>query len=466
MRVNTPRRFHLFVASSLAVVVVLASAPASAHADPAPPVPAGSGQSTSTSPLTAGEASTQAKATGHAVAVDGATTLTDTVAANPNGTFTLTRSMMPVRKLVNHTWQPLNPTLHAVSGGVSPTVTTEDLVLSGGGSGPLATMRAGDRSLALSLPMSLPAPTLSGATATYPAVLPGVDLQITATSLGGFSEVFVVHNAAAAANPLLKTLTMATTTTALTLAADSDGNLAAKDASGQVVFAGSSPIAWDSTPATSSSAGVTDPRTGATIDPGTGMPLASSPAGPGQAAHIAHIGVSATASQLTLTPPASLLTAADTTWPVYLDPPWSVGKSAWASVAEYHPTSNYWNTTPDPQGKMQVGNSGSMWSHTLVNFGLSGLPASSIQSAQFNLTETWSYSCTASTVNVYAPSPGWPSPTRPGTRGPGSTSARRSPRPPSRTATTLPARPPGSDSMSEPPSRTQSTPAPPPRHSC
>src|SRR5207244_3592286 len=49
--------------------------------------------------------------------------------------------------------------------------------------------------------------------------------------------------------------------------------------------------------------------------------------------------------------------------------------------------------------------SGSMWSHTLINFAISStLAGATISSAQLNITENWSYSCTASTVNVYAPS--------------------------------------------------------------
>ena len=76
---------------------------------------------------------------------------------------------------------------------------------------------------------------------------------------------------------------------------------------------------------------------------------------------------------LLLHPMRSLLTAADTVYPVYLDPSWSAlgsQASGWASISEYFPSTNYWNKTPDPQGYMQVGNSGSMWSHTLVNFAI------------------------------------------------------------------------------------------------
>jgi hypothetical protein len=93
---------------------------------------------------------------------------------------------------------------------VSAALTTGALTLSGGGTGPLVRIGSGGRSLALSMRMPLPAPVLSGATATYRGVLPGVDLRVTADVQGGFSEVLVVHDAVAAANPALKTLTLAT----------------------------------------------------------------------------------------------------------------------------------------------------------------------------------------------------------------------------------------------------------------
>src|SRR5947208_1568306 len=97
---------------------------------------------------------------------------------------------------------PLNPRRRRWTGGVTvaPAVTTTGLTLSGGGGGPLATMRANGRSLSLTAPMTLPAPTLSGSTATYANVLSGVDLVVTVDQQGGFSSVLVVHSAQAAGN--------------------------------------------------------------------------------------------------------------------------------------------------------------------------------------------------------------------------------------------------------------------------
>ena len=94
--------------------------------------------------LTTEQALAMAARSGTTVAVPGATTPTQTLAANPDGTLTVHESLAPVRKLVSGTWQPLNATLRPTSSGsVSTTATTSGLTLSGGGTGPLATMRWG-----------------------------------------------------------------------------------------------------------------------------------------------------------------------------------------------------------------------------------------------------------------------------------------------------------------------------------
>ena len=157
------------------------------------------------------QALAQAKRTGKAVPVTGATTATSTLTANPDGTLTLTEDAVPVRAQVDGTWRALNPDLvRNANGTLSPAVSTSPLALSGGGSSPLATMTDGPYALSVYAPMRLPAPTVSGATATYAGVLPGVDLIVTATASGGYSEDLRVDSRAAAADPGLASLTFAT----------------------------------------------------------------------------------------------------------------------------------------------------------------------------------------------------------------------------------------------------------------
>lgn len=108
-------------------------------------------------------------------------------------------------------WQDLDATLvRNPDGTISPKSSSTPLTLSGGGIGPLASLTAGGDALAITLPVNLPAPTLSGNSPTCANVAPGVDLVVTADTLGGFSDTFAVHDAAAANSPQLADLLHAT----------------------------------------------------------------------------------------------------------------------------------------------------------------------------------------------------------------------------------------------------------------
>src|SRR5581483_10142527 len=95
----------------------------------------------------------------------------------------------------------IDPTLRRGSDGVLRTAATPNaLTLSGGGLGALASVADGSgHVLGFGLPDALATPTVSGASATYAGVYPGIDLVVTAQPSGGFGEVFVVRDAAAAA---------------------------------------------------------------------------------------------------------------------------------------------------------------------------------------------------------------------------------------------------------------------------
>ena len=104
------------------------------------------------------------------------TTATSLTTAQPGGLFTVAEWLLPVRAFRDGVWQALNPALRKnANQTVSPAVTTGRLVLSGGGRNtPLAVMTSHGRSISLWWPGPLPVPALSGATATYTGVLPGV----------------------------------------------------------------------------------------------------------------------------------------------------------------------------------------------------------------------------------------------------------------------------------------------------
>ena len=216
----------------------------------------------------------QARATGRPVTVPALTTPTSVTVARPDGRFAVTESAWPVRARRNGHWENLNPALHRnTSGTLSPAVTTSALTLSGGGTGPLAVMATDARTLSVSWPGgTLPAPTVSGATATYANVYPGVDLAVTASTQGAFSEVLIVHNATAAANPALSSLQFTATAPGLAITATSGGNLQAAPGPGAVpVFTAGAPLAWDSAPPPAGMATVTA-QDGTLVDAQTGLP--------------------------------------------------------------------------------------------------------------------------------------------------------------------------------------------------
>jgi hypothetical protein len=397
---SLPRRRPAAVLSAGVTLAILMNGLPVYAAPPNPPA-ALETPSTTAPPIGESEASATATATGRPVAVTAATTPTGTVTANPDGSFTLTQTATPVRKLVGGVWKDLDPTLRTGSGGsITPTLATGDLTLSGGGDGPFATLSGGGRELALTLPFTLPKPTLAGATATYPDVLPDVDLRVTANAQGGFSEVLVVGTAEAAGNPEVAALTMAVRTTGIDLAADEAGNIAGTDATGHAIVTAAAPTMWDSRPAT----------TTAVPNSGSGRPAQSGPSGPGAHARVAKLGVNLTKGELTLTPDKAMLGQA--TWPVYIDPTfaWGAATNGWAVIDDSHPATKYWKDSPSTQSDMQSGKDpdGTEVRRLLVNFPIDTsrlTKDANISAATLNITETWANNCTASNVDIYAPIP-------------------------------------------------------------
>lgn len=360
-----------------------------------------------------GQALRQARVAGRRVAVTAATTADSTLAANPDGTLTLTQESAAVRKRVAGRWVPLDATLRRdVDGSVSPAVTTSGLRLSGGGTGPLAVMTEDGASLSLTAPFALPAPVLSGPTATYPGVLPGVDLRVSADDQGGFSEVLVVKTPAAAADPALRHLAFATRTGGgISLRADAAGNLTAATRGGRALFTAPAPRMWDSAPAPAGAPEVTDAHTGQRLDERTGTPLASSTAGPGEAARVMRVGVRAAGGTLTLTPAAALLGGARVHYPVYIDPTYAAGSTeqAWTQVDSGFPTTSYWKES----GYLQVGDcpasisppgacNGMGVARSFVAMSIpSTLYGAHVYSSTVYFTEEVAPSCTAREVDLY-----------------------------------------------------------------
>ena len=407
----------MVVGATVLAVAGTVGSPGLAHAATKAHSPTAARASAGSSPgLTENQALAKARATGKPVQATAATTDSSTLTANPDGTLTLRQTIAPVRKLVHGRWKSLDATLvrHA-DGTISPKVSTSSLTLSGGEAGePLTTMRAGSGSLAVSLPsgFALGTPDLSGATATYHSVLPGVDLAVTAQDTGGFSEVLVVKNATAAANPALTDLALSTKATGVTLAADKAGDLTAKDRGGRTLFSATAPTMWDSSRPAANTPKTTDPHTGQTVDKRSGTPLASSTAAPGDAARTASLKAAYHRGRISLSPDRTLLTGKHTVYPVYIDPTFTASGQtdtvqAWAFVDSEWPDTAFWKPAASNPGPLHVGYTD--WTsdvstnralyQTSIHSGLWG--AQDVISSNISFFENWSASCTKEEVDLW-----------------------------------------------------------------
>ncbi|MFJ2638941.1 MULTISPECIES: hypothetical protein [unclassified Streptomyces] len=161
---------------------------------------------------------TEAAHTGEPVEVLPQRTETSQVFANPSGTFTRDSYAMPQWTRQGHKLVDIDTGLVFESGGRIKTKATEiGVSFSGGGNDALVTVVRDGRSLSLKWPTELPKPTVSEDTATYPEVLPGVDLKLKADN-SGFSHLLVVKSAEAAANPQLRSIGLGLATDGLDVA--------------------------------------------------------------------------------------------------------------------------------------------------------------------------------------------------------------------------------------------------------
>jgi hypothetical protein len=189
-------------------------------------------------------ASRLARSTGRGVPVPAATTELSTTTANPDGSYTMTTSLLPSRVRQGGRWVAVSPALHrAADGSVVPAAVPSAVTLSGGGTAPLVrlTSLAGGR-LSVRFPARLRAPVLDGATATYQSAVRGVSVQVTVSPLGGVTEAVLASAGVAPARRFLRRLALPYAASQLAVSADKTGNLTAAGPRGQAEFSGTAPI--------------------------------------------------------------------------------------------------------------------------------------------------------------------------------------------------------------------------------
>ena len=320
-------------------------------------------------------ASAGARADGQAVEATALRTETRRVFANPDGTFRLEQHVRPVWVRRGAGWVPVDPTLRrAADGSVMPIAVPVGLLLSGGGTGPLARIRRDGKELALGWPSRLPVPVLSGDTATYREVLAGVDLVVRA-DVEGFSELLVVKDATAAANPALARVRFPVSTDGLSVRQTADGSLAAVDAAGQAVFQAPEPHMWDSV-----TAGGDGRRRPMRVEVGR--------------------------DELTVVPDRAMLTGKDTRFPVFIDPSWSGGRLAWTQVWSNYPSTSFYNGanlgTSEVVARVGYDATDGKLTRSFFRLDTSGVRGKHVLKATVQTYELWSRSCTARPVELWA----------------------------------------------------------------
>jgi len=399
------------VASALLVQLMGASAPqAFAAAAAGSPSATAASDSADLSPEAA--ASQKAAESGSPVEVTAETTPTQLVTAQPDGTFTVDFDPVPVRAKTASGWVPVDTDLETTSSGrITPKAAAAEISFSGGGSrDPLASITQNGKNYSVTSPWTLPAPTLSGSTATYPDVMSGTDLVVQATP-DGFTENLVVKSRDAAQNTDLSSIRFPVSVDGVSAYDTQSGGAAFVDDRGRPVFTTGSALMYDSSaaPASDTSAAkasaatvsqasydVTDAAVTTTAeDDETALD------GPAPGAHATTMDVSVSDDALTLKPDRSFLDDPDTTYPVVLDPQTtSASLSGWTTVWSNSTGTSFWKTSH------ALGVGYDAWvdnkkARSFYQFDTHTLGGKKILSATFTALEVWSANCTDKAVQLW-----------------------------------------------------------------
>ncbi|MFI6316778.1 FG-GAP-like repeat-containing protein [Nonomuraea sp. NPDC050556] len=338
-----------------------------------------------------GAALTEARRTGQRVEVEPARTETTEVFAEPDGTMTAQQHLRPVRARVGGEWRAIDPTLKAnPDGTLSPAVSTFAMTFSGGGTGPMATLAKGGKSLSMAWPGTLPKPALEGNTATYAEVLPGVDLKIIVEP-DGFTHHLVVKTREAGTNPAVRTLKLGMKGNGLSVSSVKGGGLKAADAKGEEIFSAPVPRMWDSSH--ERSRGIA--------------------AGGDKEELLREAPMKATAGRggLEIVPDRALLDDPATVYPVVIDPAWRANyKNHWAVAAKrsgtnmantaYYDGGNRIGSEWPPLARVGYESETGVTARSFFEMNLDGIGGTHVLSARFRIFNAHSWSSSPRDVEL------------------------------------------------------------------
>ncbi|MFC7759823.1 RHS repeat domain-containing protein [Catellatospora bangladeshensis] len=181
-----------------------------------------------------------------------------------------------------------------------------------------------------------------------------------------------------------------TTTKGVKVAKEAGGNLRVADAKGVEVFRGSAPQMWNDAAQRDVPVKV---REGEDLSDGSAARVA------GRLPVRKTMTTSVSSHLISLVPDQGMLSSPTGNLPLYIDPGLSLSRGNWGYVDSAFPTTSYWNTSAE--ASVGVTNNGIRRSY--FNVPINGKLANKyVTSATFNTNNTFSYSCVAKAVELWA----------------------------------------------------------------
>lgn len=169
-------------------------------------------------------------------------TETDTVVANPDGSFTATTHGAAVRVVKDNEWVPVDYDLvKGEDGSYGPKASSTDVSIGAGGTRVAARVTFSDTDwLAVTWPTALPKPSVSGGVATY-KVSPTTDLVVAVTAEGVNTHI-KLNAPPTSDDPVFR---LGFQTQGVDVDQSSDGNLEVTGDGDRVIASTSALVAWD-----------------------------------------------------------------------------------------------------------------------------------------------------------------------------------------------------------------------------
>ncbi len=320
-----------------------------------------------------------AKSSNERVEISGARSETAAVFANPDGTVSVQEFTGPRwvrRERVNQGkketyFVDVDTTLQAAGGSVTAKAVSSGLELSPGGSARLGEIRRDGRAVTAMLPAGvvLPTPVVSGSSARYADVYPGVDLVATALTTGvEYSWVLTRRPTGPVALELL------TAVEGMTVRTVADGGVEFVGSRGGIVARQSAAVMFDSSVGPDGLSGLARARAVAGSAVAESVRTSTAPG-----ASVSQ-GVRAT-----FRPDMAFLNDPNTVYPVTIDPQVTWGESYDTYVSSTYPSSTYFTQQALHAGKSTT------WGSVRSYVGISDAMYNALGDTQVSTAELWLY---------------------------------------------------------------------------